>query len=256
MFRWKNRQVIAIIMLLLIMVGLLMSIVALRSKASACESYPEVKIIPPRHLIDGELSKGDKSNLGCREVVYMGEFPVIKPGRVDILAMSEKVNSTSLAAEADKKACRTPEDLMEEIRRLERYFDVPLAHEIQDYIFELCEVYDLEPALIIGVIRLESTFKVSNVGDGGASLGLMQIQRKWHLERMEKLGCDDLLDPYQNILVGMDYLAELMAQRGSLTWALMAYNGGPSYANSMAAEGSVSGYARAVLGFRDYYRGQ
>lgn len=127
------------------------------------------------------------------------------------------------------------------------YFDVPLDEDLQDHIFKLCEEHELDPAMIIAIIKRESDYKASTIGDNGDSLGLMQVQPKWHYERMERLGCLDLLDPYQNVTVGIDILVELFNKGKSVEWVLMAYNGGPSYANRKTEAGEISKYASAVL---------
>ena len=127
------------------------------------------------------------------------------------------------------------------------YFDVPLDHKLQDYIFELCEEKCIDPAIIIAMIDKESKFDIDIIGDKGKSYGLMQIQPRWHKERMEELGVTDLLDPYQNVTVGIDILAELLESGESLEWALMAYNGGHSYANRLESEGRLSTYASTVI---------
>lgn len=105
-------------------------------------------------------------------------------------------------------------------------FDVPLSDELQFHIAVLCEEHHIDPAIVIGVIERESTFDASAVGDNGNSLGLMQIQPRWHKERMERLGCVNLLDPFQNVTVGVDILAELIAEYGDVERALMVYNAG------------------------------
>lgn len=127
------------------------------------------------------------------------------------------------------------------------YFDVPLEHKLQDYIFELCEEKCIDPAIIIAMIDKESKFDIDIIGDKGKSYGLMQIQPRWHKERMKELGVTDLLDPYQNVTVGIDILAELLESGKSLEWALMAYNGGHSYANRLESEGRLSTYASTVI---------
>lgn len=123
---------------------------------------------------------------------------------------------------------------------------VPLEAELQKHIANLCEEYHIIPELVLAVIEQESQFNPEAIGDSGNSLGLMQIQPRWHSERMQRLGCDDLLDPYQNVIVGLDILAEKMA-KGSTEWALMAYNGGNQYADALQARGEVSEYAKAVI---------
>lgn len=127
------------------------------------------------------------------------------------------------------------------------YFDVPLDKELQDYIFKLCDENGVDAAIVVAMIGIESVYNDSAVGDGGRSFGLMQIQSKWHIARMEELGCDDLLDPYQNVTVGIDYLAELFDTGNSTEWVLMAYNGGPSYANRKSEQGVVSKYAEEIM---------
>lgn len=105
-------------------------------------------------------------------------------------------------------------------------YDVPLEDDLQVYIATLCEEHHIEPEVVIGLIEKESTFNASAEGDNGNSLGLMQIQPRWHRERMERLECDNLLDPYQNVKVGVDILAELIEDYGDLERALMVYNAG------------------------------
>lgn len=129
-------------------------------------------------------------------------------------------------------------------------FDISLDTGVQEHIRVLSAEYGVDPELVFAVIQKESTFNASAVGDNGRSLGLMQIQPRWHAERMSRLGVTDLLDPYQNVKVGIDILAELAATGKPIEWVLMAYNGGPSYANDMWAAGEVSGYACTVLSYR------
>ena len=146
-------------------------------------------------------------------------------------------------------AVRSVEEEKEEIveEDVHGYFDVPLGEDLQDHIFMVCDGYGIDPAIVVAMIQRESNFVIDIVGDNGNSFGLMQIQPRWHRDRMEKLGCTDLLNPYQNVNVGVDYLAELFEKGKSLEWVLMAYNGGPSYANKKEANGEVSAYASTVI---------
>lgn len=127
------------------------------------------------------------------------------------------------------------------------YFDVPLEDELQDYIIETCEEKGIDPAIVMAMIDKESKFTIDIVGDKGRSFGLMQIQPRWHEERMKRLGVTDLLDPYQNVTVGIDILGELLESGKSLEWALMAYNGGYAHANRHIEAGTLSSYASGVL---------
>lgn len=132
-----------------------------------------------------------------------------------------------------------------------QYYDVPLSEDLQNYIFKLCKKYNIDPKLVISMIHLESNYKASAMGDNGNSYGLMQIQKRYHTTRMDELGCDDLLDPYQNVKVGIDFLAELYSTGKGTKWVLMAYNGGPSYANTNTKNGKISTYAKTVLAYKD-----
>lgn len=123
------------------------------------------------------------------------------------------------------------------------FFPVPLDHDMQAFIIRSCEKMNIEPSVIIAMIDQESDFNPECVGDNGDSVGLMQIQKQWHQERMDKLGVTNLMEPLQNVKVGMDYLAELIAEGNGLEWALMAYNAGASGAN----KGFGSDYAAEVL---------
>ena len=128
-----------------------------------------------------------------------------------------------------------------------RFFDVPLDEDLQTYIFGLSEDIGIDPAIVIAIIEKESNYDASAVGDHGRSLGLMQIQFRWHTARMAELGCDDLLDARQNVCVGIDILADLLEEGESIEWVLMAYNGGQVYADRLASEGRVSEYAAKVI---------
>lgn len=130
-------------------------------------------------------------------------------------------------------------------------YDIPLDDELQDYIIETSEKRGVDPAIIIAMIKRESQFDIDVVGDKGKAFGLMQIHPRWHSDRMEKLGVTDLLDPYQNVTVGIDIMAELLDGGESVEWALMAYNGGYAHANRHIEAGTLSGYATDVLEFAE-----
>lgn len=142
----------------------------------------------------------------------------------------------------------TTVDTTEEPKKISVFFDVPLSDDLQGHIFELCEEYGVDPAIVFAVIERESSYKENTVGDNGEAFGLMQIQPKWHMERMLKLEVTDLMDPYQNLKVGIDYLAEMYELGdGSTRFMLMAYNGGPDYAEWKMHNQETSEYARDVI---------
>lgn len=124
--------------------------------------------------------------------------------------------------------------------QLHYYTQVPLDKELQNYIINQCHAKEIDPSIVMAMIRRESNYDPSNMGDGGRAYGLMQIWPLHHSERMQRLGCTELLDPYHNVTVGIDYLAELYNKYGDIAKALVAYNQG-SY------KGTITQYATAVL---------
>lgn len=96
--------------------------------------------------------------------------------------------------------------------------------EWEDYIEIVATEYNICPELIEAVIERESSWRPDAVN--GLCIGLMQINPEYHAERMERLGVEDLLDPYDNILVGTDFLAELFREYGDIYAVLMYYNAG------------------------------
>lgn len=128
--------------------------------------------------------------------------------------------------------------------------NTPPRSDIEAYTVEIGEKYNICPELIQAIIERESSFNV--YAQNGNCVGLMQVSERWHKDRMEKLGVTDLYDPYSNILVGTDYLAELFNEavqsgRGDdLYYVLMRYNLKTSTANSRWGEGDYSDYAVEV----------
>lgn len=108
----------------------------------------------------------------------------------------------------------------------------------------------LDKALISSMIYSESTYNPK--ARNGSHLGLMQINPKWHKDRMERLNALDLFNPNDNILVGMDYISELIEScDGNIALALMSYNMGASKAKTLYDSGCVSSYARTILKMRE-----
>lgn len=131
------------------------------------------------------------------------------------------------------------------------YPGIPLEDGFQDYIAGLCRSYGVPMPLVLAVIARESDFDANLVDDNGQSYGLMQIQPQWHRERMKRLGVIDLLDPAQNVQVGIDYLSELLDLGKGEEYAVMFYNGGEIHANAFFKRGEMSHYCADVMRMRD-----
>lgn len=143
---------------------------------------------------------------------------------------------------------------MPELAPVQPIYDfIPLSDELQIYTCRVAEDYKISPLVVYAIMWQESRFEMEAINSSGVehSVGLMQLNLMWHKGRMDELGVTNASDPKQNILLGIDYLAELMTYEGrtdiTLEWAFMAYNAGPTGADEMAARGEVSEYARSVM---------
>jgi len=116
----------------------------------------------------------------------------------------------------------------------------------EEYIEVVCGEYGICPELVQAIIERESSWDPKAESDGCE--GLMQISPVFHQGRMERLGVTDLRDPYDNILVGVDYLEELFRQYKEVYPVLMFYNAGYSEQEGLLAyeKGYISDYAREV----------
>ena len=139
------------------------------------------------------------------------------------------------------------EPIVEEQTTEIKFFDVPLSEDIQLHIFAECEKYNISPALVIAVIERESNYNTNAIGDNGNSLGLMQIQPRYHQWRMDELGGGEWLNAKDNVSVGIHILASLFNKYGDDIYSVLhEYNGGWAYANRLANKGVISEYALTV----------
>lgn len=113
-----------------------------------------------------------------------------------------------------------------------------------DYIEIICQERGICPELVESIIEAESSWNPK--AQNGDCIGLMQVSESWHQDRMARLGVTDLTDPYDNILVGVDYLSELFERYEDVGAVLMKYNGDsrlPEYLET----GEMSEYAEKIL---------
>lgn len=134
------------------------------------------------------------------------------------------------------------------------YFDVPLSHSLQRFIYEVCADENVPVTLIYAMIEHESQFDpeiISKTDD----YGLMQINTVNHTWLNEEYRCADMLDPYQNVFCGVKIIgAYVNRYDGDLTKALMAYNMG-DYGARKAWENGVDkiSYSTTILGLMGNY---
>lgn len=179
-------------------------------------------------LSDSSLVSTDEDN-----VVIERKFYIASP---DMLYYPEEGESLSVFLDDDliNKEASEPVEKSEE-------------DCINDYVELICESYsNVTPELVESVILSESSYNPK--AKNGNHVGLMQVSTKWHKDRASNLGVEDLYDPYGNILVGVNYLDELIAQTdGDVAWALMIYNMGHKKAYELYSQGIISSYASTIL---------
>lgn len=131
--------------------------------------------------------------------------------------------------------------------------DCDLDVETQEFVFHLCEAYQIDWTLVMAMIKHESSFKadvISRTND----YGLMQINSCNHEWLSETLGITDFLDKEQNIRAGVFVLRKLFEEYTEPGLVLMAYNMGNSSAEKLWKKGIYSTpYAQTILKYQSEF---
>lgn len=128
------------------------------------------------------------------------------------------------------------------------YFDVPLSHSLQRFMYEVCADNGVPITLVLAMVEHESQFNpeaISKTDD----YGLMQINQVNHSFLKSEYRCANMLDPYQNIFCGVQILGSYLKKyEGNYAKALMAYNMGDYGAKKAWEQGIFStGYTDIIL---------
>lgn len=118
----------------------------------------------------------------------------------------------------------------------------PLAH--RDLVWECSERYEVDPYLILAIMKIESRFDPKAVSRRGAK-GLMQLMpdtASW-IAAMKNLEIDDskLFLPEISIPMGTWYLSYLIRQFGDEIIAIAAYNAGQGNVQRWLEQGIWNG---------------
>lgn len=119
---------------------------------------------------------------------------------------------------------------------------------LEAYTEEIGALYNISPELLQAIAERESSLKIS--AENGSCKGLMQVSTRWHTDRMEKLGVDDIYEPYGNILVAADFIAELRdttANGQDVYYVLMRYNLEIKTADNYYSQGIITSYAQGIV---------
>jgi soluble lytic murein transglycosylase-like protein len=123
---------------------------------------------------------------------------------------------------------------------------------IREQVYEISKRYEVDPNLILSIIYYESDFDPKSKNTN--CVGLMQIYKRWHMDRAKKLGIKDFYNTYNNITLGVDYIVELKKKYKDDRLVLMLYNMNNKTAKKLFKQGKISKYAKNVLQRKEYYK--
>ena len=174
----------------------------------------------------------------ARAEAQAGPGAQVSPGPEAAEELSEAMSRTTASAPSSLTAEQAA--VAEWIAKRYRIAVEPVARLVLEA-WSIGPRVGLEPALILAVAAVESSFNPFAQGTGGAK-GLMQVVAHAHLDKFEPLG--GLLaafDPVSNLRVGALVLKESITEAGSVEAGLHAY---------MSASGAAElpGYTQRVLG--------
>lgn len=107
--------------------------------------------------------------------------------------------------------------------------------------------FNICPELLEAMAFKESRY-IPTVKSGSCK-GLMQINTTIHRDRFINAGwsTDEWVDPYKNMYVAADYLAELFRDYEDVAIVLYLYNGDSANAKRYRSSGYLSGYVSSIL---------
>lgn len=115
----------------------------------------------------------------------------------------------------------------------------PVAYS--DIIVKYAGENDLDPFLVMAVIKVESNFvPEAHSGFAGGLMQLTEETAEWNAEELGITYAYDYMDPDTNIMFGCHYLRHLIDVYGNIDTALAAYNGGMGNVNSWLKDSRYS----------------
>ena len=127
-------------------------------------------------------------------------------------------------------------------------YDDGIPKDLRQYFEVVGKEFDICPELLEAMAYRESRF-IPTVKNG-KHYGLMQINVKVHADRIAKYGWteEDMFDPYRNLMIAADYLAELYEQYGDDNpLVLNVYSGNWKAIQAYKENGFLNSYVKDVL---------
>ena len=134
------------------------------------------------------------------------------------------------------------------------YYNIPLSHNLQDFIYEICVDEGVPVTLVLAMIEAESGFNpeiISSTND----YGLLQINKLNHEWLRESYRTADMINPYQNVFCGIKIIGTFIKKyNNDYNKALMAYNMGDYGAKKAWQNGITSTkYSTKILDLMNKY---
>jgi soluble lytic murein transglycosylase len=151
-------------------------------------------------------------------------------------------------------------EILKYLRKYSSNLEIEEAKLLADLIRRECKRYNLNPYLVLAIIKVESSFNPMAVSSKGA-VGLMQMMPETALYLAPKKGIniDDesiIADPLVNVELGIYYFYKLLKRYNKLESALFAYNYGPTkfetITSSEDSDIKVPKYVSKVIKFKNY----
>jgi soluble lytic murein transglycosylase-like protein len=127
-----------------------------------------------------------------------------------------------------------------------KYWNVPVSHNLQDYIHNLCAQYHVDEKLVYAVMKTESNFNPNRVSDTN-DYGLFQINQINFQTLNQEIGFNKPLDSFQNSKAGVYMLSKLQKTFQDKNMVILAYNRGTTGARDLASRGiTLTDYVQKV----------
>lgn len=136
--------------------------------------------------------------------------------------------------------------------------DIPLSEDLQEYIWDICQEYEVSYELVLAIIMIESEFQKDAVSYNKSSLGLMQLNKNTYPELAKDLKIKKF-NPFNakhNVKAGIYYLAQIREELREkdycdeeiLPMMLITYHRGRTGAKRYVRKhGTSSKYVSAII---------
>lgn len=188
----------------------------------------------------------------CTPTIELSNIPVVSASALEDVDTDEDIASSDIVSSEEENTITV--EKFEVSDKVDIYTgnngfelsDIPLDQHIQEYIYDLCQVNEIDYSLVLAVIKHESDFNADLISSTD-DYGLMQINKCNHGWLRDELGDIDFLDPVDNVRCGV-YILKQLLDKYDTEKALMAYNMGISGAKKLWDQGITSSkYSRGVL---------